>query len=71
MFYMKKTVFTLYFLAAICSLFSTCFAEEWGDYTYKILDDGTAQITKYTGQDTEIIVPKFISWNPLFYTKYK
>lgn len=27
------------------------------DYTYKILSDGTASITKYTGTNTEVVIP--------------
>lgn len=32
----------------------------FGDYGYKILDDGTVEITGYTGSDTELIIPSEI-----------
>ena len=32
----------------------------FGDYGYKILDDGTVEITGYTGSDTEIVIPSEI-----------
>lgn len=32
----------------------------FGDYEYIILDDGTAEITVYTGSDTEIVIPSEI-----------
>lgn len=43
----------------ICMLFSMAvFAEETsGDYKYTLLEDGTAEITAYTGEDTELEVP--------------
>lgn len=28
-----------------------------GDYTYKILTDGTAEITRYKGEETEVLIP--------------
>lgn len=28
-----------------------------GDYEYIVLDDGTAEITGYTGTDTELVIP--------------
>ncbi len=31
-----------------------------GDYTYVVLDDGTAKITKYTGKEAELIIPSEI-----------
>lgn len=33
---------------------------ESGDYEYEILDDGTAEITKYNGEDTELVIPSEI-----------
>ena len=34
--------------------------EEYGNYEYQILDDGTAEITKYNGEDTEVMIPSEI-----------
>ena len=31
-----------------------------GDYSFIILDDGTAQITKYAGNEAELTVPAYI-----------
>ncbi len=31
-----------------------------GDYSFTVLDDGTAQITKYSGTETELTVPAFL-----------
>ncbi|MDE6150135.1 MAG: leucine-rich repeat domain-containing protein [Ruminococcus sp.] len=35
-------------------------AETMGDYTYKVLDDGTVSITKYTGTDETVEIPSVI-----------
>lgn len=35
-------------------------AETMGDYTYKILDDGTVSITKYSGADETVEIPSVI-----------
>ena len=32
-------------------------AETSGDYSYQILDDGTVEITGYSGSDTELVIP--------------
>lgn len=36
---------------------TTAGAKTSGDYKYKILDDGTVEITGYTGSATELIIP--------------
>lgn len=36
-------------------------AETYGDYEYKILDNGTVEITKYTGTDEKVVVPSTIN----------
>ena len=38
----------------------TASAETFGDYEYNILDDGTAEITKYTGSDKVVEIPSTI-----------
>lgn len=35
-------------------------AEEYGDYEYTVLDDGTVEISGYNGSDTEITIPSVI-----------
>lgn len=35
-------------------------AETSGDYTYQILDNGTVEITGYSGSDTELVIPSEI-----------
>lgn len=35
-------------------------AETSGDYTYRILDNGTVEITGYSGSDTELVIPSEI-----------
>ena len=32
-----------------------------GDYSYRVLDDGTAEITAYNGTDTDIVIPSSIA----------
>ena len=57
---MKKFLYTLLFVftAAIWSR-NVCFAEElkFGNFTYELLPDSTAEITGYTGEDKEIVIP--------------
>lgn len=36
-------------------------AETYGDYEYKILDNGTVEITKYTGTDEKVVIPSTIN----------
>ncbi len=35
--------------------------EEFGDYEYQVLDDGTASITKYSGNETALVIPSEIN----------
>lgn len=36
-------------------------AETYGDYEYKVLDNGTVEITKYSGTDEKVVVPSTIN----------
>ena len=36
-------------------------AETYGDYEYKVLDDGTVEITKYSGTDEKVVIPSTIN----------
>lgn len=36
-------------------------AETYGNYEYKVLDDGTVEITKYSGTDEKVVVPSTIN----------
>ena len=59
---MKKRIASIFIvLAMLCTSipFSavSAVAETSGDYEYTILEDGTAEITNYTGSDTEIVIP--------------
>ena len=38
----------------------TASAETYGDYEYTVLDDGTVEISKYTGSDKEVNIPSAI-----------
>lgn len=47
-------------LAAIVMLVLLCgiaMADTCGDYEYEVLEDGTAQITKYSGSEQDVIIP--------------
>lgn len=46
-------------LMAVCFVFGAS-AETWGDYEYAVLEDGTVEITKYNGSDTELVIPEII-----------
>ena len=50
---MKKALSIILVLAAVLTVFASCSKEskpiDSGDYTYVILEDNTAKITKYTG----------------------
>ena len=47
---------SLLFLAALF-ICSAAAAEQYEDYEYSILDDGTAEITNYSGSQQEVIIP--------------
>ena len=59
---MKKLLFLFVLLLPIC-LLPSAFAEEEavictsGDYKYVLLEDGTAQITDYSGVETNLQIP--------------
>lgn len=57
-----KTLCAVLLLAQLLTLVSsTAFAageNRSGNYTYKILSDGTAEITRYNGRDTSITIPE-------------
>lgn len=38
----------------------TAFAAEENGFTYNVLDDGTVEITRYTGTDAQITIPSEI-----------
>ena len=38
-------------------LFACAGAEKMGDYEYELMDDGTATITRYNGNETELVIP--------------
>lgn len=40
-------------------------AAAYGDYTYQVLADGTAEITDYTGSATELVIPSEIDGYPV------
>ncbi|MBQ1995805.1 MAG: hypothetical protein II237_06400, partial [Clostridia bacterium] len=46
-------------LMAVCFVFGAS-AETWGDYEYIVLEDGTVEITKYNGSETELVIPEMI-----------
>ena len=61
---MKKILSVLLTAALMLSLFAiaplTVSAAKSGDYEYSLADDGTAAITKYTGYDDNVTIPKEI-----------
>ncbi|MBR3475222.1 MAG: hypothetical protein IKH34_09200 [Oscillospiraceae bacterium] len=68
---MKKTLAFLLCLA-LCLSGLCAYAEEperevysSGDYEYAILEDGTAEITKYTGEAETLIIPETLDGLPV------
>ena len=61
---MKKLIATLLTIACVMTLFSIfAFAEtaqSSGDFTYEVKGNGTATITGYSGEQTDIILPNMI-----------
>ena len=60
--YLKKLIsglLALLFLLCAAAPAETDGTEEHrsGDYTYTILEDGTAKITRYSGSDKELNIP--------------
>ena len=62
---MKKTLSVILSLVLIFSVINlggiTAFAENEtitdGDYSYRLLDDGTYELLSYEGADTDLIIP--------------
>ena len=56
-----KKVLSVLFIVLTClfwlGLPADTYAETGGDYRYQILDDGTAEITGYTGSETNLVIP--------------
>ena len=52
-----NAIIMLLCMALACLPAVSACAEQAGDYTYEILEDGTAAITRYNGSDTDIIIP--------------
>ena len=46
--------------AKIDSAITASAAKTWNDYEYEVLDDGTVEISKYTGSDEEVTIPSTI-----------
>ena len=44
-------------LSCFAGLSFSAGAETSGDYEYSLLNDGTVEITNYTGNDTDIVIP--------------
>ena len=53
---MKKWLVILVALLALL-LCATAWADTCGDYAYEVLEDGTACITKYNGQEENLVIP--------------
>ncbi len=51
-------VVTLMAMAVLCAVCAG--AKTYGDYEYELLDDGTVEITDYSGSDTELVIPSVI-----------
>ncbi len=45
------------FVGRVGDLFSICDAALAGEFEYTVLEDGTAEITKYTGTDSHVAIP--------------
>ncbi|MCD7796176.1 MAG: leucine-rich repeat domain-containing protein [Clostridiales bacterium] len=58
---MKKVISLILSLTMLLSITAgldlTAFATTSGDFEYEVLDDGTAEITDYTGSVTELTIP--------------
>ena len=65
----KRIVSLLLSLLMVFTLISgigfSAYAASYEDYEYTILDDGTAEISKYTGSDTAIVIPALIDNVPV------
>lgn len=58
---MKKTLSILLSIVMLLSITAglnfSAYANTSGDYEYEVLDDGTAQITKYNGNGSNLTIP--------------
>ena len=54
---MKKTIQLMLLILAAFFIYSAALAEQWQDYEYSILDDGTAEITGYSGYEKKVNIP--------------
>ncbi len=54
---MKKRIFFLLSILAVLAVNFSAFAASGKSYEYTILPDGTAEITRYTGQERELSIP--------------
>lgn len=67
---MKKTISALLSLVMVLSIllgmavpvYADNFYQD-GSYKFKVLDDGTAQITKYIDNETDVIIPNYVRAN--------
>ena len=57
---MKKLLLVVVMVVLCLAVGMTASAETWGDYEYTVLEDGTVEITKYTGSGGEIEIPSEI-----------
>lgn len=57
---MKKELLLILLILTVVVSVSACFAEDpvYDDFVYTILSDGTAEITGYSGEETEITIPE-------------
>ena len=62
---MKKRLLTVLFLLGILCLASGIAEKTCGDYQYGVLEDGSALITQYTGNDTAVIIPPELDGHPV------
>ncbi len=66
---MKTAIILCALLALLCPLALAEEAEREtftsGDYEYALLEDGTAEITDYTGRDAELIIPSELDGHPV------
>ena len=69
---MKKTIIAMLIVGLICLYGSVVFSEEsemevyqFEDFAYTILDDGSIEITKWSGIDEEVNIPNLIDGRPV------
>lgn len=55
---MKKVLSFILALALICGLSASAAAASSGGYSYKVLSDGTAEITEYNGFESSVTIPE-------------